>query len=396
MLCAPVRFLSFLSYLYLRFRMKNINFALVIELDRHIEILLLKSDCVIVPGLGGFVASHVAARYDGNDGMFIPPLRTLGFNPKLRVNDSLLVQSYSDAYDISFPDALTRIEAEVEELRQHVENNGVYELNNIGTLYLNGDGNLEFKPCEAGILTPGLYGLSSFEMNVRAGGRSADAEKPAGKVVSVTFPVGDVVADGVPANDFEKVTNTNEEGRDGKSVQIKVSALRNLVAAIIAVVLFLALGTPVNESVGTVRTSGIGGEVVSRLVSDGYDKIVNSSDGLKLSSRTGVKERDAAIAGNKESGKTAESNVADVKAGIGGGDYYCIVLASQVTKKNAQAFGGQLEKDVFGKAYVLVGKNKSVKVAYGRFESQNDAYNELNNLRNDERFYEAWVYQVKN
>ena len=62
MLCAPVRFLSFLSYLYLRFRMKNINFALVIELDRHIEILLLKSDCVIVPGLGGVVASHVAAR----------------------------------------------------------------------------------------------------------------------------------------------------------------------------------------------------------------------------------------------------------------------------------------------------------------------------------------------
>ena len=109
-----------------------------------------------------------------------------------------------------------------------------------------------------------------------------------------------------------------------------------------------------------------------------------------------MKERDAAIAGNKESGKTAESNVADVKAGIGGGDYYCIVLASQVTKKNAQAFVGQLEKDGFGKAYVLVGKNKSVKVAYGRFESQNDAYNELNNLRNDERFYEAWVYQVKN
>ena len=45
---------------------------------------------------------------------------------------------------------------------------------------------------------------------------------------------------------------------------------------------------------------------------------------------------------------------------------------------------------------MLVGKNKSVKVAYGRFESQNDAYNELNNLRNDERVYEAWVYQVKN
>ena len=80
----------------------------MIDLDRHIEILLLKSDCVIVPGLGGFVASHVAARYDAGDKMFIPPLRTLGFNPKLSVNDSLLVQSYSDAYDMSYPDALAR------------------------------------------------------------------------------------------------------------------------------------------------------------------------------------------------------------------------------------------------------------------------------------------------
>ena len=382
--------------LYLVFQMKSTNFAFVIELERHIEILLLKSDCVIVPGLGGFVASHVNARYDEDDNMFIPPLRTLGFNPKLTLNDSLLAQSYSEAYDISYPEACGRIDNEVNELKQYICNNGSYFLNGIGTLSMNGYGNYEFVPCEAGILTPGLYGLSSFEMNVRAGGRSADAEKPAGKVVSVTFPVGEVVADGVPENDFEKVANENDEGRDGKSVQIKISALRNLVAAVIAVILFLALGTPVNESVGTVKTSGIGGEIVSRLVSDGYDKIVNSSDGLKLSSRTGAKEGDAAIAGNKESGKTAESNAADVKAGIGGGDYYCIVLASQVTKKNAQAFVGQLEKDGFGKAYVLVGKNKSVKVAYGRFESQNDAYNELNNLRNDERFYEAWVYQVKN
>ena len=150
--------------LYLVFQMKSTNFAFVIELERHIEILLLKSDCVIVPGLGGFVASHVNARYDEDDNMFIPPLRTLGFNPKLTLNDSLLAQSYSEAYDISYPEACGRIDNEVNELKQYICNNGSYFLNGIGTLSMNGYGNYEFVPCEAGILTPDLYSLSSFEM----------------------------------------------------------------------------------------------------------------------------------------------------------------------------------------------------------------------------------------
>ena len=30
----------------------------MIELSQHIEVLLLENDCVIVPGLGGFVAHY--------------------------------------------------------------------------------------------------------------------------------------------------------------------------------------------------------------------------------------------------------------------------------------------------------------------------------------------------
>ena len=100
----------------------------MIELERHIEILLLSNDCVIVPGFGGFMAHHVDARYDEQENLFLPPQRTIGFNPQLTLNDSLLAQSYIEAYDISYPEALRRIEDEVRELRQHIECNGSYEL----------------------------------------------------------------------------------------------------------------------------------------------------------------------------------------------------------------------------------------------------------------------------
>ena len=92
----------------------------MMELERHIEVLLLSNDCVIVPGLGGFVAHHVQAQYDERDHSFIPPTRTLGFNPQLVINDSLLVQSYIDTFDISYPEALNSIEQEVKTIKGYL------------------------------------------------------------------------------------------------------------------------------------------------------------------------------------------------------------------------------------------------------------------------------------
>ena len=122
----------------------------------------MENDCVIVPGLGGFVAHHVSARYDEQDGLFLPPYRTLGFNAQLRMNDSLLVQSYVDAYELSYPEALAQIEKEVDEIYQALDEDGLFELNDLGSLSRNSEGNLEFEPFESGILTPLYYGLSSF------------------------------------------------------------------------------------------------------------------------------------------------------------------------------------------------------------------------------------------
>ena len=220
------------------------NFASVIELERHIEILLLSNDCVIVPGLGGFMAHNISARYEEQEHLFLPPLRTLGFNPQLSINDSLLVQSYIEAYDISYPEALQRIEDEVEELKQHLQNEGSYELNDIGTLALNDDGNYVFTPCEAGILTPALYGLSSVEMNRLDALQpkqqpqpvvitpEESPEEPNAKIVDIDTEAADTDAE-------------YEEEEEADVVRIKYSWIRNAVAvaAILIAVFILALPT---------------------------------------------------------------------------------------------------------------------------------------------------------
>ena len=78
----------------------------LILLDKHIEVLLLSNDCVIVPGLGGFMTHHIPAQYYTDTQSFLPPLRQLGFNANIQINDSLLAQSYIETYDISYPEAI--------------------------------------------------------------------------------------------------------------------------------------------------------------------------------------------------------------------------------------------------------------------------------------------------
>ena len=135
----------------------------MIELARHLEVLLLSNDCVTVPDFGGFVAHYVPARIDEADQTFLPPTRTVGFNPQLKMNDSLLVQSYVEANDISYPEALRRIEQEVDNIKKQIMYNGSYQLENIGMLTINDEGSYCFEPNESGLLTPTLYGLSSFD-----------------------------------------------------------------------------------------------------------------------------------------------------------------------------------------------------------------------------------------
>ena len=71
----------------------------MIELAQHIEVLLLENDCVIVPGFGGFVAHYAPATHVKEENLFLPPTRTIGFNPQLKLNDGVLVQSCNSVTD---------------------------------------------------------------------------------------------------------------------------------------------------------------------------------------------------------------------------------------------------------------------------------------------------------
>ena len=373
------------------------NFAVVIEIERHIEILLLDNDCVIVPGLGGFTAHHVEARFDESDDVFLPPLRTLGFNQQLKINDSLLVQSYIEAYDISYPEALRRIEGEVEELRQRLANDGYYEMTDIGVLEMNEDGNIIFTPCEAGILTPELYGLSSFEMQPlmaeesTTSASSTQVQKPNVEPTPITTTVFDQVGqkEETSANDAGQDTDTDEDAE--KTICIKVSWLRNAgIAAAAALLLFFVIFPISHSGLKNVNIGDFNGtSFFSKLMpKDSQMNNINISEikaSAKDSSRQSVKDSVKDIV--KDSIKVIEPKVKS--------DTFCIVLASCIPQKNAERYVEQLHKKGFDKAYAMV-NNKMVRVIYGNYTSETDAYNDLQKIRSKDEFEQAWILKKKN
>lgn len=370
---------------------KTINFALVIELERHIEILLLNNDCVIVPDLGGFMAHYSEAHYDDRDQMFLPPMRTLGFNPALKMNDSLLAQSYIEAYDISYPEAILRIEDEVSELRQHIENEGSYELNDLGILKMNEYGNYEFEPCEAGILTPTLYGLSTVEMEPLANMTSSfvEAKTRPIKVESILENDAKETVHEEKAQEVEMSSSYFKDKNDDK-VHIPVSVLRNIMAAAIAIFGFFLISTPLNNgSSKEMSMLNFDTETLTRILPKATIQGNAEVKGMKASEV----HNDAIVKYDNETTDKINKNIASVEREITV-PYYTLVLASQVSKKNASLYVEKLHKAGFNEAKIFT-SHSSTRVIFNRYKTEAEAYNALREMREYTEFHEAWVYQVK-
>jgi hypothetical protein len=374
---------------------KKRNFALVIELQRHIEILLLTNDCVIVPDFGGFMAHHVSAHYDIADRSFFPPKRTLGFNPQLRLNDSVLAQSYVEAYDISYPEALRRIEEEVEELKNYLSEVGSYLMEDLGTLSVNQEGNYEFEPCEAGILSPELYGLDSYLFK-----RLKDDD------MVEQHPTVSATEESIAAPTPALLDFTDYDSNDDRAIVIKMSWIRNAVAMAAAIIAFFFMATPVANSDWSNQTmSQLQNKLLYKLIPQ--DTNVAPATPVTASTMKDIHASDVAKAADKakvsEASKVAETDKAELPTTVSdkklqdpvqATNIYCIVVASQVKMTNAEIFVEQLHKDGYKDAKVDV-HNNVIRVLCGEFQSESEAYRQLNKMNVKEEFAEAWVYKKK-
>lgn len=127
------------------------------EMISHIEFLLHTHNCVIVPGLGGFVVNTTPTSRDGLSG-FHAPVCELVFNRDLTYNDGLLVESFMRVQKISFEAAHLKINAAVKVLKEELREEKSVELGDLGNFRMIDDQRFSYSPKP--FIRPEHYGLS--------------------------------------------------------------------------------------------------------------------------------------------------------------------------------------------------------------------------------------------
>ena len=101
-------------------------------------------DCVMLPGLGGFVCNPRSAWYDEAKRQIVPPSRDVLFNARLTTNDGLVANELMAKRGVMYPEALKAVEALVEHLQQQLEAGTTVELPGLGKLYREEDQQVRF------------------------------------------------------------------------------------------------------------------------------------------------------------------------------------------------------------------------------------------------------------
>ncbi len=373
----------------------------MIELTKHIEILLLENDCVIVPDLGGFIAYHQPAHYEEDEGIYLPPIRTVGFNPQLTMNDGLLTQTYMQTYHTDFPDAARKIAIEVSELKEILYSEGVVEMQGVGTLYYTIFNTYEFHPQLNGVLSPILYALDSFSMK----------------------PLPAIEVDEQPMIAMENPLPSLPK-KEKKEIRLNPQWLGNAVAVAVAAILFFFLSVPVENtyidkgnyaSLGTdclfdaIRSQSMASTLSMAIMEKPQQKkttevkpIVVKTEKVAVVEKvvdtpmvvekiepvkTAIKPE--VIKTTKEAPKTTNATAKVEKK-----KKYHVIVASLVTSSDANRMLQMYKKQGYNDASIKEGSGR-YRISLCSFSDKVGANKKVNELKKTDAFKGAWVLTSK-
>ncbi|PCJ97669.1 MAG: sporulation protein [Flavobacteriaceae bacterium] len=131
-------------------------------MEKYIADLLYRYNCVTVPKLGAFLTQKKSAYILENSNSFYPPSKELSFNEQVVSNDGLLVSYMAEVEKTSYEEMLQHVESCVDEWKKQLNKGERLLLPNIGDMWLNEEGKLQFQPTQLVNYLTASYGLNSF------------------------------------------------------------------------------------------------------------------------------------------------------------------------------------------------------------------------------------------
>ncbi|MGN0231556.1 MAG: hypothetical protein ACI4A8_05015 [Muribaculaceae bacterium] len=130
----------------------------------HIEYLIQRHECVVIPNWGAFIVHTEHSLYDVDNECITLPCRSLGFNPALTYNDGMLVSSIMRKEGISYEKANSIVDDEVKALLIQLHSDGEMSMGRIGSFGISTDNVIVYRN-DSQIEWPVFFGLQSLNIS---------------------------------------------------------------------------------------------------------------------------------------------------------------------------------------------------------------------------------------
>ncbi|MGV3598459.1 MAG: SPOR domain-containing protein [Bacteroidota bacterium] len=353
------------------------------EITPYLSLLLFQHDCVIVPGLGGFIASYKKTEFNPQGTYINPARKTIAFNQNLNNNDGLLAHHIAQKASVGFNTALDKINAWVSGLHSKLQQGETITIEGIGTLKLNEEKRIVFSPNADANFLPETYGLGKLSL---------------GTTVSKPIPATSQPVKSEESTPPKTVTTTENSKQLQAAPTIppprqkrKTSVLRKIFVAFIILIVISALAILqdffYHAKISTGSIIPLNGKNTSRSSYDTETVQPQTAEVQKASplpSESSEKNTDAQPRVDTITPKTSKTD-----------SVYYIIAGAFKSESNAQGLVNALEQKGYEPKIINLHGSSLYRVGYKQYNSRNEAETHLDAVRSQENNSAAWVLAVK-
>ncbi|HLG33654.1 MAG TPA: SPOR domain-containing protein [Bacteroidia bacterium] len=351
------------------------------NIDSSINELLFNHDCVIVPGLGGFVASPRPALHNKIHHIFIPPARVIAFNVFLKQNDGLLASYISGHEKISFSEAMNFLEKYVERCFMEMAAGRRFYIAEVGQLYYDAEKNIQFESDDIELHSSYSFGLTTIRV----------------------IPVSDKVGQ---ENVLFSPLRQSVSPKEKRKAQRKYSGRKMMNALLVTGIALWAsfnlyIITPHNFNLGNLNpfektlpptyTPRGKDKTTVEIISPALPAIQPSSNEAITAVVEEINKPENIVVKKEEENipvTSAEENI------IEAGRNYFVVAGVFSIPSNAENFLSKLKADGYESSGSIERENKPTMIFIAKHAQKEDAVSSVYKLK--EKGIDAWVYAVKN
>lgn len=336
----------------------------MIRIVAHIERLMATEDCVILPGLGGFVRQALPAAYDKKTHTFHPARVEWRFNASLRHPDGLLEESYRQTLQVDRVEAQAFMEEDLERLRSQLKEERQLSLGRIGRFSLGEEDQLLFSPGDSVWMNADLYGLKPF----------------------VLLPLSEQAHPMRPIHSEEEPIARKEI----YYIPISRRLAQALVGAAAAMALFFLPSTPVVEVNPTSYTASFVPTEMIPSTTSSQEEIPSAEENWGADDVEELPELVAPALPAVQPAQPAPVPIREEQKSVARKMYH-LVIASFPTRAQADEFLATVDRSKHQQVDVIARGGK-FRVYAERFDNRAEAEQSLVQLRQTERYKDAWLF----